>query len=263
MIDPPIVLSLKSDRPIYELANYVILGRILYYVPYHSPIHPGRVLTTFGGISAVVEALNINGASYSSNASLTESQQNIGRDLIKAALILQLCVLLSFVLLAAYFHRKCYKANLLPDNLKAVLITLYCSSTLITIRTVYRTVEYFSIAKIRVTPGFDPMTISPIIRYEWFFWVFEALLMIINSFLLNARHPAMFLPRSNKIYLAQDGVTEIEGPGYEIKRNFLWTLVDPFNLVGLIKGRGKGDRYWEDQHEMGVSAVTVETAQKK
>ena len=73
----------------------------------------------------------------------------------------------------------------------------------------------------------------------------------------------MFLPRSNKIYLAQDGVTEIEGPGYEIKRNFLWTLVDPFNLVGLIKGRGKGDRYWEGQQEMGVSAVNVETAQKR
>ena len=51
-------------RPLYELSNYFMLSRILYYVPYHSPLHPGRVLTTFGAISMVVEALNGNGAAY-------------------------------------------------------------------------------------------------------------------------------------------------------------------------------------------------------
>jgi len=40
--------------PVYEGANYFLLGRILYYVPYHSPIHPGRVVTTFVGIDAVI-----------------------------------------------------------------------------------------------------------------------------------------------------------------------------------------------------------------
>lgn len=248
---PPL---LNFNRPFYELANYIILGRILYYVPYHSPIHPGRVLTTFGAISGIVEALNGNGASYSSNANLPQSKQNIGRDLLKAALIIQLCIIASFILLAVYFHRKCHKANLLPENLKAVLYTLYCSSALIVIRTIYRTVEYFAISEIRVGPGVNPMSISPIVRYEWFFWVFEALLMIANSVLLNVRHPARFLPENNKIYLAEDGITEIVGPGYEDKRNFLLTVFDPFDLVGLVKGRDKGGRYWEGQHEMGVSA---------
>ena len=106
------------------------------------------------------------------------------------------------------------------------------------------------------------MTISPIVRYEWFFWVFEAMLMVINTFLLNVRHPAMFLPRNNKIYLAQDGVTEIEGPGYENKRHFLLTLVDPFDLVGLIKGRDKSSKYWEEQEEMGISALNVQTSRE-
>lgn len=50
--------------PLYELANYYMLGRILYYVPYHSPIHPGRVLTTFAAISIVVETLNGMGSSF-------------------------------------------------------------------------------------------------------------------------------------------------------------------------------------------------------
>ena len=255
VIYPPILFLLNFSRPVYELANYIILGRILYYVPYHSPIHPGRVITTFGAISAVVEALNSNGASYSSNATLSESKQNMGRSLLKAALIIQLFMMLSFVLLATYFHRSCYRAKLLPKNLKAVLYTLYCSSILIAVRTIYRTVEYFSISQVRVRPGFDPMSISPIVRYEWFFWVFEALLMIINSALLNVRHPARYLPRNNKIYLAQDGVTEIEGPGFEDKRMFLWTILDPFDIVGCVRGRNKATRYWEEQQEMGIPAV--------
>ena len=245
----------------YELANYIALGRILYYVPYHSPIHPGRVITTFGAISAVVEALNGNGASYSSNANLPESKQNMGRNLLKAALIIQLCIMACFLLLAGYFHRKCYKANLLPKNLKAVLYTLYLSSTLIMIRTIYRTVEYLSFSNVRVQSGLDPMSLSPIIRYEWFFWVFEGMLMIINSVLLNVRHPARYLPRNTKIYLAQDGVTEIEGPGYENKRPFVLTILDPFDLVGLAKGRDKSERFWEGQQEMGVPTSSAKTAE--
>ena len=230
-------------------------------MPYHSPIHPGRVLTTFGAISGIVEALNGNGASYSSNANLPESKRTMGRDLLKAALIIQLAVITSFILLAIYFHRRCYKARILPQNLKAILYTLYCSSALIMIRTIYRTVEYFSIIQINVTPGFNPMSISPIIRYEWFFWVFEALLMLTNSVLLNARHPAKYLPRSNKVYLAEDGVTEIEGPGYEDRRFFLLTIFDPFDLIGLIKGRDK-EKYWERRSEPIASAVDPEMQAK-
>jgi RTA1 like protein len=231
--------------PMYELANYIILGRILYYVPYHSPIHPGRVITTFGFISMVVEALNANGAAFISNVTLPEWKQQIGHNLLKAGLAIQLGVIVSFLSLAIYFQRKCTRNGIMPKHLKSVLTTLYISSTLIAIRTIYRTVEYFAAATIHVTPGFDPMSINRIIRYEWFFWVFEATLMVANSLLLNFRHPAMYLPRSNKIYLAEDGVTEIKGPGFEDKRNFLLTIFDPFDVVGLVIGRDKKERYWE------------------
>jgi len=237
---------LYAAPPIYELANYFILSRILYYVPYHSPIHPGRVFTTFAAISSIVEALNGNGAANVANTSLSQHRQDIGKALLKSALIIQLGILTAFVTLAAFFHRRCKKAGLLPENLKAVLITLYISSALIGTRTIYRTVEYFSSAAIHVTANFNPKSISPIIRYEWFFWVFEALLMITNSFLLNARHPMRFLPRNNKIYLAKDGVTEIEGEGYEDKRKFWVTMIDPFDIRGMIKGRNMKKGFWED-----------------
>ena len=85
--------------------------------------------------------------------------------------------------------------------------------------------------------------------------------MITNSVMLNFRHPASFLPSSNKIYLAEDGVTEIEGPGFEDPRNFIITILDPFDLIGLIRGRDK-QKYWERQeetnHDVAEKDVTSE-----
>src|SRR5699024_3001182 len=102
----------------------------------------------------------------------------------------------------------------------------------------YRIVEYFSVAKLKFREaGFDPMSMSPIIRHEWFFYVFEAAVMACNCALFNARHPRRYLPRNNTIYLAQDGVTEVEGPGFKDPRPFWQTLVDPFDLRGLAKGQ--------------------------
>ena len=59
-----------------------------------------------------------------------------------------------------------------------------------------------------------------------------------------------YLPRNNKIYLAEDGVTEIEGPGYEDKRLWIVTFIDPFDFVGMAKGRNMQKRFWET-HETG------------
>ena len=90
--------------------------------------------------------------------------------------------------------------------------------------------------------------------------------MITNSVMYNFRHPASFLPSNNKIYLAEDGVTEIEGPGYEDSRNFIITILDPFDLIGLIKGRDK-QKYWERQeetnHEVAEKDVTSQAPEPK
>jgi len=129
-------------------------------------------------------------------------------------------------------------------NLRTVLIVLYTSCTLITIRTIYRVVEYFAAASLNTSNIFH---ISPVLRHEWFFWIFEASVMLCNSVLINTFHPSRFLPPNNKIYLAEDGITEIEGPGFEDKRPFLLTLFDPFDVVGLVRGADRKNRYWEQQ----------------
>ncbi|EAA30548.2 RTA1 domain-containing protein [Neurospora crassa OR74A] len=251
--------------PIAELANYNILGRILYYVPYHSPIHPGRVITTFAFISTVVEALNGNGASLSANQSLPRWKQELGRNLLKAALLIQLVVIAFFLLLAGTFHRRCRRGGIRSAKLENVLYTLYASTSLLTIRTIYRVVEYWSVADLHYDDkSLDPMSLSPIIRYEWFFYVFEASLMLVNHVLMNVRHPRRYLPKSTKTYLsARDGKTEVTGPGYKDSRPFLLTLVDPFNLGGLIRGKGDGNvKFWEEE-DGGHEADKLESQKVK
>jgi hypothetical protein len=242
----------------------------MYYVPYYAPIHPGRIFTTFAFICSVVETLNGNGAAYVSNNSLSQNKQEIGHNLLRAGLAIQLDVIVSFFSLAIYFQSICQKHGLTPRHLRSVLTTLYFSSTVVLIRTIYRTFEYFVAARIYVVPGFDPLTISPVIRYEWFFWVFEVTIMLANSILLNFRHPEMYLSRNNKIYSLDDGVTEIEGPGFEDKRPILVTCIDPFDIIGLFQGRDKKTRYWENHERIvplnggeELDASTTNTKSKK
>lgn len=237
------------NRPLLELQNYHVLGRILYYVPYNSPLHPGRVLTTFGFVSMVIEALNGWGASYSANQSLTDSEMAAGHALIKTSLLMQLAVAACFVALAVTFHRRCSAQSIRNARLRTPLVTLYVSTGLIVVRTIYRTVEYFGVAELKYNkPGFDAADMSPIVRYEWFFYVFEAAIMLCNCVLFNVLHPRRFLPRSNKIYLAKDGVTEVEGPGFRDPRPFWQTLVDPFDLRGLARGKSsQSSKFWDDE----------------
>ncbi|CAG8412298.1 unnamed protein product [Penicillium salamii] len=234
---------LLAGPPVYEGANFFILGRILYYIPYHSPIHPGRVFTTFVALGVVIESITANGAVRVASSDSTVASQNIGKSLLKAALIMQIALMVGFVTLAAKFHFNCSRGGVLNSKIKRALLVLYCSCTLITIRTIYRTVEYFTAASLNIYDDIDH--ISPVLKDEWFFWVFEVVFMYTNTTLLNVFHPMRSLPRSNKIYLATDGVTEVEGPGYKDPRHWLQTFVDPFDIYGLIVNRGRKEKYWE------------------
>ncbi|ORX36958.1 RTA1 like protein-domain-containing protein [Kockovaella imperatae] len=239
--------------PVYEGANFIILGRILYYVPYLSPIHPGRVVTTFLGFDLVVGALTGNGASRISSRD-SASTRRVGEALLKAALITQLVCMVCFIALTAVYHRRVSHESLMRPKLLKPIRVLYVSCTLISVRTIYRIVEYFastrSIHLLYSGQVNEQSQLSAMFTNEWFFWVFEASVMLINSVILNAFHPMRYLPESNKIYLDRDGATEVEGPGIQDKRHFLLTIIDPFDIAGLIAGRDKEAQFWEN-HERG------------
>lgn len=162
--------------------------------------------------------------------------------------------MVAFIALMGRFHYNCTRARVINKKVQRPLYVLYASCTLITIRTIFRTVEYFTAASLNIT---DTQNISPLLKDEWFFWIFETLVMFCNTTLLNLYHPMRWLPRSNKVYLAEDGITEIEGPGFEDRRPFLLTLADPFDLVGLITRRGRENKYWESNGTANPDASKV------
>jgi len=242
---------IMSGPPIYAVTNYLVLGRCLYYLPYLSPIHPGRVVTTFLGVDFIVEVLIGSGVSRAINTTNSPSNRKVGETLVKSALIIQAIMFLLFITLAAHFHRRARRASILPKNLQTIIIVLYISSTLITIRCLYRTVEYFQ--------GYT----GDLYTHEAYFWVFEAALMWTNTAMLNIWHPGRFLPRDYKLYLSRDGVTEIRGPGWKDDRGVVVSLLDPFDLIGLFRGNDKKTEFWNMAPGEWEAQEARETAEKE
>lgn len=192
----------------------------------------------------MVESLNAIGIEYLANTSLPRNLLNIGSILLKAGLVLQLVVIALFVLCIAVFHYRCAKLGLAHNRKVAVpLRVMYVSTGLVFTRTVYRTVEYF---------GYDRALAedqsSPILRYEWYFYVFEAMLMLLNEFMWSVFHPRRFLPGNNRVFLERDGITETEGSGWNDGRPKWVTFLDPFGWCG---GKGREPEALQDDKDLG------------
>lgn len=232
-------------RPLLELANYHVLGRVLYYVPHFAPLPPNRVLSTFGLVMMIVETLNALGVSLSSNTSSSQSQQDLGSNLTLASLALQFALIFTFLILAAIFHRRCAKANICPKYSRSIttqLIVLYVSMTLILVRCVYRLVEHLGITALDLDSIEKARALSPILRYEYYFYIFEASLMLINSVIWNIWNPGRFLPRSYKIHLAKDGSTEVVEEE-DMDRRPLIAKVGHVLTAGVFFGKKKGNQH--------------------
>jgi hypothetical protein len=152
-------------------------------------------------------------------------------------LSLQAALFGAFGLLVAVFHRRASKAGVLKKELRTVLGVMYVSAGIVTVRCVYRLVEYVL--------GWE----SSLYRNEVYFWIFEATIMFLNTALLNLYHPGKRLPRSNFVFLARDGITERRGPGWADGRSWIVTVFDPFDLWGLVRGRDKKTMFWDMDDE--------------
>lgn len=173
---------------------------------------------------------------------------------MKASLIIQIAVILCFIAIAAVFHRRCALAGIgRARGVRQPLLTLYASVALLLVRTVYRIVEHFGLAGIDWW-NMDAAQISPVIRYEWFFYVFESVFMLVNMVMWNVRHPRRYLPADYKVYLARDGVTEITGKGFDDARPTWLTIVDPFDIGGMFAKSG-ADTEYERQRRGGPAGV--------
>ena len=234
--------------PLYSASEYFILGRLMAYLPYHAPIHPGRVLSTFVILSAVVESLTANGAANAAGTGRTPAQVKNGLDCLKAALILQCFVEAFFFSMVAIIEYRCRKAKNFPTHIRMVCYILYITSFMVLVRCIVRTIEGFE-ASAANSKGGPPGYGGFVSRHEVFLWVFEIANITLFVILLAIFHPGKYLPRSSRIFLDPvDGTTERVGPGFgkADKRPLSVTIIDPFNLYGIVTGKGMSmDKFWE------------------
>ncbi|KZO93680.1 putative RTA1 domain protein [Calocera viscosa TUFC12733] len=244
-------IALLCSPPVYEATNCFILGRLMYYVPYAAPLHPWRLMATFGTLEVITEAVTANGASKATAADGDPGDQVAGRILLDVSLILQIITMVCFIAFAIRFEYNCRYVSVFPDNLRKSLRIVYVSCALIGMRSIYRAVEWFGTTRINPT---DPYSFPPVLRHEACFYVFEASAMLLNTFLLNIFHPTSLLPQNFKIFIAPDGVTEMEGKGLVKKdpRKLWLKLCDPFDLSSIFATRDRHARIWEEQTEMSA-----------
>jgi hypothetical protein len=153
----------------------------------------------------------------------------MGQGLMKAGLLLQIGVIAIFCIIAGIFHRRCFKRGITSRKVQDPLVTLYISMMLILIRTIYRIVEHFGTSGI---PSKPPPN-----------WSF----MLINTVLWNYRHPRHYLPEDYHTYLAQDGQTELQGPGWKDDMPWFVTFIDPCGMTAAVTGGGRKKQkpFWE------------------
>ncbi|TVY51663.1 Protein RTM1 [Lachnellula cervina] len=258
-------ILIYAGPPIFAAAEYNILGRLMQYVPMHTPLHPGRVVIVFVYLGALVEALTGAGAGKMAASTPGTDKYINGGTLIAISLLLQGVVECAFVSMVALIHYRCAKAEMLPRNIRIVCFTLYGTSALVLLRCVFRAVEAFTTYTHSCFSGYCGSTVTN----EWYLYAFEAAPMVLYTLWLNVFHPGRFLPRNSKRYLDIDGRTERIGPGWIDERPMSLTVADPFNWRNDARG---GQKYWTSPEKYTVcedgsfalgSASNTSAAEKK
>ena len=233
-----------AGPPIFAAAEYNILGRMMYYLPMHAPLHPGRLVYFFIYLGAGVEGLTGAGASLAATSTRGDlSQYKTGSTLISIALVLQAAVECVFISVVALMHQRAARAHMLSRNVRMLCVMLYGTSTLILIRCIFRAIESFATLNIITS---SPCTgICRVVSHqEWYLYVFEAVPMALYTIWLNVMHPGRYLQRNKCRYLDIDGKTERLGPGWIDQRPKWKTFVDPMDLTNTLKGEPKHEKFW-------------------
>jgi hypothetical protein len=192
----------------------------------------------------IIETLNALGVSLSANPSSSHTTQSLGEYMSIVAIALQIIVILVFSYLAGTFHRRCIKANVHAHNVKSLLFTLYGSMFLIFVRCIYRLVEHTGNTNVDIDNLEALRELSPILRYEAFFYIFEAVLMFVNSVLWNVWHPGRLLPKDHHVYLGRDGV-EVVGEEDADERPLLAKTAHVLTFGLLFRRKRKTDNNQE------------------
>lgn len=155
----------------------------------------------------IVETLNSLGVAFTSNPK--SSQAELGKILVLVAIGIQICLIFTFFCLAGVFHWRCSKDRVQTKAIPTLPIVMYLSMSLILVRSIYRLVEHAGNSSIDIDDPEALKFLSPLLRHEWYFYVFEGATMLVNSLLWNVWHASRYLPQTKNIFMGEDGRTEM------------------------------------------------------
>ncbi|KAH6649479.1 hypothetical protein F5144DRAFT_6797 [Chaetomium tenue] len=244
------LLLIYAAPPLLQLTNHLILTRLFHFVPYFAPIHPHRTLIIFSALTAAIELLTIAGVAYITDRTAPDKSLGIGDTLTKASLVVQLIVVVAFLLLAGAFYSSCRGGRIRNARVVRPLAVAVVSMLLLGGRTVYRMVEHFGVPVSR--EGVEPGSLNPVVRYEWYFYVFDAAFVLLATVLWNVGHPARYLPENPAMYLAQNGKTILKGPGWNDSRSKTETIFNPF---AMLKSDGRQKKPFWEQNGYSMTGV--------
>lgn len=155
----------------------------------------------------IVETLNSLGIAFTSNPK--SSQAETGKVLVLAAIGIQICLIFTFYCLAGIFHWRCSKNDVRAKPIPTLPFVMYASMSLILIRSIFRMVQHTGNSNVDIANPEGLKSLSPLLRYEWYFYVFEGVTMLANSLLWNVWHTGRYLPQTKDIFMGEDGRTEM------------------------------------------------------
>jgi len=167
---------------------YMVMGRMIYnFLPAHKlfGIKAWRFGLYFVLLDITAFLVQAGGASIASGSNVSDKTVLLGIHIYMGGIGLQEIFIICFSVLAYRFHRKLTRegaTNGTGNSPWALLYTIYAVLTLITIRIVFRLIEYAS--------GFK----SQIPKHEAYMYVFDSLPMLVALVLFNVFHPGSVMP---------------------------------------------------------------------
>ncbi|KAH9057048.1 RTA1-domain-containing protein [Lactarius deliciosus] len=194
-------------------ANFVLLGRIIRRLgPQYSRLTPRRYTIIFVScdiISLVVQAI---GGSVASGTQTSASQVNLGSNIALGGTVFQLVAIAVYCSCAAEFLtryaydrpiRSAGEANrgVMGRPLKRMLYAMSIMTAFIVVRTIYRVIEFVD--------GWN----GKVNTTQWYFVVFDGIMISLAMLTLNAFHPGVYLRTSDYLVpTSSEGLTSADHP---------------------------------------------------
>ncbi|CAI6331005.1 unnamed protein product [Periconia digitata] len=219
-LTPYIIQSLLTlvAPALFAASIYIILGRIIILVDgeRYSLVRQKWLTKTF--VVGDILSFLVQGAGGGIQGSSKGDQDKVklGENLIIAGLFIQLAFFGAFVIVAGIFHFRLVRSRASNShsftvNIDALpwkrhLVTLYITSGLILVRSVFRVVEY-----LQGNAGY-------LLRHEVFLYIFDALLMFAVMVAFNWVHPSQVTEAwQERVKSEAHGEALHSGQGHELR----------------------------------------------